>query len=87
MSKTSIQSIIQTAIISAFTIAAALIWKDVITDFIDVVLPHQSALLYKFIAAILATMIVVIAIMVILRTETEAEVVIKRIRSHNHQMK
>ena len=85
MKKTSVQSIIQTAIISAFTIATALIWKDVITGFIDVVLPHQSALLYKFIAAILATMMVVIAIMVILRTETEAEVVIKKIKKNNHR--
>ena len=86
MSKTSVQSIIQTAIISAFTIAAALIWKDVIVEFIELVVP-SGALLYKLVAAIFATGIAIVAILIILNTESEAEVVIKRIRSHNHQMK
>ena len=79
--KTTIKSIVQTAIVSAFTIAAALIWKDVIVDFIDVFVPPARSLWYKLIAAIIATLLVIIAIYLMLETETEAEELVKRFRN------
>ncbi len=84
MPKITVSNIIQTSIVTAFTIAAALIWKDVIVEFIDLVFPSEGALLYKFIAAILATAVVVVAIYAVLETESEADKVIKKIR-HNHR--
>lgn len=84
MPKITVSNIIQTSIVTAFTIAAALIWKDVIVEFIEFIYPSQGALLYKFIAAILATVFVVIAIYAVLETESEADKVIRKIRKKNH---
>lgn len=78
MPKITVSNIIQTSIVTAFTIAAALIWKDVIIEFIEMVVPSNGALLYKFIAAILATVFVIIAIYALLETESEANRMIKR---------
>ena len=72
MVKTTIESIITTSIITAFTIAAALIWKDVIIGVIELFLPTSDELLYKLVAAILATIFVIIAIYLILKTEYKA---------------
>lgn len=72
MSKITIGGIIKTSIVTAFTIAAALIWKDVIEEIIKVLFP-SDILFYKFIFAIIATILVVIAIYLILKTEESAE--------------
>lgn len=80
MEKVEVKEIIKTSIITAFTIAAALIWKDVIVDFINVVIPPSNQLVYKLLAAILATIFVVIAIFLVVKTEDEAEYVVKRFR-------
>lgn len=85
--KTTIGSIIKTSIITAFTIAAAFIWKDVITGFIEIIFPPRQALLYKFIAAVLATTFVILAIYIILKTESEVENVIKEITKNNKRKK
>ncbi len=77
--------IIQTSIITAFTIAAALIWKDVIVEFIELLVPPPTGLIYKFIAAVIATLLVVIAIYALLKTESEAEKVIKEIKKRNNK--
>jgi hypothetical protein len=84
MVKTSIRGIVHTSIVTAFTITAAFIWKDVITEFIEVFIPAESKLFYKFVAAIIATFLVVIAIYTILRTEEEAAHLFNRI---NHKKK
>lgn len=86
MAKTTIQDVIQTAIVSAFTIATALIWKDVIIEIIELLVPSGKALIYKIIAAVLATLLVVAGIYAALKTESEAEVVIEKIKKGNHQM-
>jgi len=83
MPKITVANIIQTSIVTAFTIAAALIWKDVIVEFIELVVPSGGALIYKFIAAILATALVVVAIYAVLETESEADKVIKRMKRRN----
>lgn len=83
MPKITVSNIIQTSIVTAFTIAAALIWKDVIVEFIELVVPSGGTLLYKLIAAILSTVFVIIAIYALLETESEADKVIKRMKRRN----
>jgi large-conductance mechanosensitive channel len=73
-------SIIQSSLITAFILAAALIWKDVISDFITQLVPARQELYYEFLAAILATIIVVIAIFAVIKTESEAESIVKRMK-------
>ncbi len=86
MSTPTIHHLIQTAIVTAFTIAAALIWKDVIIEFIELIVPPPTGLIYKFIAALIATVFVIIAIYAVLKTESEAKKVfteIKEIKKRN----
>jgi hypothetical protein len=80
MKKTPIIRAIEASIITAFTIAAAFIWKDVILDFIQFVVPPKEQLLYKFFTALFSTAVLAAAIYVIIQTESEAELVMKRIR-------
>jgi len=77
VSNTTISGIVTTSIISAFTIAAALIWKDVIDGVIKLIFPADQLLL-KFIAAVLATVLVVIFIFAILVAESETKVVLRK---------
>lgn len=82
MTKITIGGIVKTSIVTAFTIAAALIWKDFVTQIIERFVPPGEKLIYSLIAAILATIIVVIVIYLILKTESEAEIVFKRLKKH-----
>ncbi len=68
----NIGGIIKTAVVTAFTLAAALIWKDVISHAIEVLFP-TSILLYEFIAAIIVTILAIVLIYLILKTEVSAE--------------
>ncbi len=78
--KVSIEGIVSTSIVTAFTIAAALIWKDVIVEIIEIFFPSSEIIYYKFGAAIIATILVVIAIYVMLKTEEETEGILRRFR-------
>jgi uncharacterized membrane protein YgaE (UPF0421/DUF939 family) len=80
----TIGGIIKTSIVTAFTIAAALIWKDVITDSLDILFPGEQ-LFYKFIAAIVATIIVIFAIYFVLKTEYEAEHIMNVMKKMNRK--
>ncbi len=80
MSKITVSNIIKTSIVTAFTIAAALIWKDVIVEFIELVVPSGGTLPYKVIAAVLATGFVIVAIYALLETESEANRMIKKMK-------
>jgi VanZ family protein len=80
MTKVTIKSIIKTSIVTALTIATAFIWKDVIIETIELFLPPREELFYKFIAAVLSTVLVIITIYAVLKTESKAEVVIKRFK-------
>ncbi len=80
MAKTTIGSIIQSSIVTAFVIAAALIWKDVISEAIESIIPPGERLTYNFIAAVIATVFVVISIYIILKAEKETEVVLRRLK-------
>src|SRR3989338_9193278 len=78
MVKEDIAEIIKTSLITAFTIAAALIWKDFIEVLLKAIIPESKQLLSQFIAAILATVLVIIAIYFILKTEDEFEKIIRK---------
>ena len=80
MARVTIRGIVKTSIVTAFTIAAALIWKDLITEVIEMFVPPESAIFYKFISAVIATIFVIVAIYVILKTESEAEFVMKKLK-------
>jgi len=80
MKKTPIRRAVETSIITAFTIATAFIWRDVIIDFIRTIVPPSETIFYEFLTAIVATIILAVAIYFILKAESEAAYVIKRIR-------
>ncbi|MFH1501124.1 MAG: DUF5654 family protein [archaeon] len=73
MVKITVGQIIKTSLVTAFTIATALIWKDVILNAVQVFFPHDI-LLYEFLAAVVATILIVILIYIILETEEGVEV-------------
>ena len=57
----------------ALTIAAALIWKDAISDALQLLVPAADRLTYKFGTAIIATIIITVLIYLVLETDHEAE--------------
>ena len=71
----TLRSIIKTSIVSGFTIAAALIWRDAIIAVIETFFPPQEAVLYKVLAAVIATMMVIVLIFIALKTEKQFEFV------------
>lgn len=75
----SVGGIVKTSIVTAFTIATALIWKDVISEFIGIIFPGD-VLFYKFVAAVVATLVIVVVIYFILKAEAETEVVWSKIK-------
>ena len=80
MSDQNIRFRIEQAVITGFTLVVAFIWKDVIEEFIEVIVPPGEELFAKFITAILATILVVIMIYIILRTEKQAEKMLQQIK-------
>jgi hypothetical protein len=79
MANEPVGGIVKTALITAFTIAAALIWKDVIMNSLALLFPAAQEIYFQVFTAILATVIVITAIYVTVKTEEEAEVVVHRI--------
>ncbi|MFH1803202.1 MAG: DUF5654 family protein [archaeon] len=76
----SINKVINAALISAFSIATALIWKDVVIHVIERFAPPQDALLYEVLVAVLATILLIIVLYVILRTESQAQFIMKKLK-------
>jgi len=76
----SIKRAIHAAVLSAFSIATALIWKDVVIDIITMLAPPQDALMYKVAVAVIATILLIVVLYAILKTESEAEFVMKKIK-------
>ncbi|MBU0907007.1 MAG: hypothetical protein KKD18_05045 [Nanoarchaeota archaeon] len=76
----SISKVIHAALISAFSIATALIWKDVVLHIIEKFAPAQNALMYEVLVAITATILLIIVLYIILRTESQAEFVMKKLK-------
>lgn len=80
MVEVTVTNIVKTSIVTAFTVAAALIWRDVIVDIIELFVPPREEVFYKLLAAIIATILVIMAIYVILKTESEAEIVVRKFK-------
>ena len=80
MTYISIRERIEQAIIYAFTLAVALIWKDVILDIIEVIVPAKEELFAKILTAIIATILVIVIVYLIIRTESQAESVYKKFK-------
>jgi hypothetical protein len=72
--------IVNQIVVNAWTIATSLIWVDVIKSFIETIVPSGSQLEYKFGAAVIATLLTIIAIYLFLKTESKAEEVLKELR-------
>ncbi len=63
-----IRDAIITSLTTAFIIVAALIWKDVIIEFIALIFPANE-LMYKILTAIIATIFVAIMIYILIKAE------------------
>jgi len=79
MVEAKVGDLVKTAIVTAFTIATALIWKDFIVEAINYFFPSGDILFYQFLAALVATIILILGIVVFVKTESQAEVVINRV--------
>ena len=81
----SISGIVKTSIVTAFTIATALIWKDFIENLIKTFVEPSQALKYQFLAASFSTIFVIIAIYFILKAESEVEQLENYVSSKYHE--
>lgn len=80
MEEHKIRSAIVTSLTTAFIIVAALIWKDVILEFIARIFPAEE-LIYKFATAVIATVFVAIMIYILLKAEEiKVQKIVKQIR-------
>ena len=80
MRKTPIRRAVETAIITAFTIATAFIWRDAIVGFIEAIVPPSEEVFYKFLTAVVSTILLAVATFFVLKADYEAENVMKRFR-------
>jgi len=80
MSSITIREIVKTSIVTAFTITAALIWKEVFSETVSLFFP-QDTLFYKFLGAVIMTLFVIIAIYITLKTEHEAGVILEGMKN------
>lgn len=60
-------------IVSAFGFVAALFWRDAITEFIDKIVPAGEGLTYKFLVAIIVTILAVVTIYILVRYVTRID--------------
>lgn len=81
----TIGGIIKTSIVTAFTIATALIWKDIIMEIISLFVPFEKQLFYKLTVAIIATIVIVLIIYALLQAQKETEVVWRRYKDRKHR--
>lgn len=76
----TVGGIIKSAIVTAFSIAVALIWKDLIIETIELFFPASEAFYFKILIAVIATIVLIIIIYTVLKTENEAEQIFKRFK-------
>jgi len=82
MDSIDVGGVVKTSIVTGFTIAVALMWKDIFSSTIKIFFP-EDVLFYQFLGVIIATVFAIIAIYVVLKTEYEAETIIKGWRHIN----
>lgn len=79
--------VVRSAIVTAFTIAVALIWKDVITAAIEMLIPARDELYAQFLAALGATILIILAIKLFVSADEKAEKVVDHIlENHNRHL-
>lgn len=64
-----VRTLVLTAIISALGFVVALFWRDVVVAFIEEIVPHGEGLFYKFLAAVIVTIIVVVIAYIIVHSQ------------------
>lgn len=82
--KFDISGAVATSVITALSFTVGLFWKDVITKTINEVLPAGETLFYEYVAAIIVTILAVIASFFILKT---AEQTRKLQKKHERRIK
>tara|TARA_Y100000310_G_C20694183_1_gene824303 strand:+ start:4118 stop:4381 length:264 start_codon:yes stop_codon:yes gene_type:complete len=86
MHRIALKTITKTIVVGAFTFAAALIWREFIVDVLHLFFP-EGEILGDFLAAVIATVILISFVYIFLKTEEEAEYVIKRIKKRRKKKK
>ena len=86
MKKITFGGIIKTSIVTGFTIAVALIWKEVLVEAVAYFFPAEE-LLFKFFVAVIATIIVVFIIYFVLQAERETEIVFSKLTHKSKKRK
>ena len=69
LKKLNMKTIITTTILSAFGFLVALSWRDAIQKTIDILLPEGEGLLYTYLAALIVTIIAVVATYILLHIQ------------------
>jgi len=85
--KSTAKETIHAALITAMTIAAALIWKDVVVAAIEILIPKSEVLFYQFLGAVFATVILIFAIFFLIKAEEEAEDVIEEVERYSERFR
>lgn len=78
MADVKLNKIIKSFIVTGFTLVAALIWRDVFVDVINYFLPSQNVILFKILITFIVTILLVVGIYILLKTEEETEHVFYR---------
>ena len=76
MVKLDVVTLITTSIVSAFAFIAALFWRDVISEAISLYIVPGDRFIYKILAAVLVTVVVIVAMYLFLKIEQKAEEVV-----------
>jgi len=71
--KGDVKGIMVTALMTAFAFVVGLFWKDAITETINSILPGGEGLIYKYISAIIATVIITIMAFLLVKTNKKKE--------------
>ena len=70
---TDFRSLVLTSLVTALSLVVGLFWKDVVTDAINKIVPTGDTLIYKFLAAVMATAAVVVAFYLLIRMHRIAD--------------
>lgn len=82
------RGIMISAIITAMAFVVGLFWRDAITETIKIVAPQGTGLVYSYITAVIATVIVVIMAYVLMKTQTiKIESMLKKRRPETKEEK
>jgi uncharacterized membrane protein len=74
--KLDFRAIVFTSIITALAFVVGLFWRDAISDTINTFVPSGEGLFYKYLAAVIATVVVIIFAYILIRAQ---EIKIKKI--------